>query len=73
MDKPWKVRFFSVESTFKSVESTFKSVDNRPQRMPDRQRCPEATKLAALSTKPDQYQHAKNLCTPLQSVHLAIL
>ena len=71
--------FFSVESTFTSVQSTFKSVDNHtsrsPQRMPDRQRCPEATKFAAFSIKAGlQYQHAKNLCTPLQQAgHLAIL
>ena len=71
--------FFSVESTYKSVEGTFKSVDNHtirsPQRMPDRQRCPEATKLQHFSQKPNFSTNMRRIYARIygRRKHLAIL
>ena len=75
-NEAWTNHGQTLESTFKSVEITIKSVDNHtprsPQRTPDRQRCPEATRLAALFKKTGlQYQHVKHLCTHIVLIFTA--
>ena len=67
MDKSWKVRFLAWKVRLKAWKVHLKAWTNHtprsPQRMPDRQRCPEATKFAAFFKKAGlRYQHAKNLC-----------